>query len=88
VDPTVQGRVFALLGALMTAGRPAGLLLTAPLIALAGVRGGLAVCGACMLATTLVGRRGLLGDPPRLAAEETPGQSAADGREIDVCPAT
>ena len=88
VDPTVQGRVFALLGALMTAGRPAGLLLTAPLIAFAGVRGGLAVCGACMLATTLIGRRGLLGDDPPRAGEETPGQGAADGCEIDVCPAT
>jgi MFS family permease len=88
VDPTVQGRVFALLGALMMAGRPAGLLLTAPLIALAGVRGGLAVCGACMLATTAVGRRGLLGDATPAAARETPGQSVAGGEEIEVCPAT
>jgi MFS transporter, DHA3 family, macrolide efflux protein len=88
VDPAVQGRVFALLGALMTAGRPAGLLLTAPLIAVAGVREGLAVCGACMLATTVVGRRGLLGVPANPTASETPGQGLAAAEEIDVCPAT
>jgi MFS family permease len=59
VEPAVQGRVFALLGALGQAGRPLGLLLTAPLIALVGVRGGLAVCGVLMLLITWLGRHGL-----------------------------
>jgi MFS family permease len=88
VDPSMQGRVFALLGALMMAGRPAGLLLTAPLIAVAGVRGGLAVCGVCMLATTFIGRRGLLGPVTSPNRDETPGQSVALDDEIDVCPAS
>jgi predicted MFS family arabinose efflux permease len=64
VDPSVQGRVFALLGALMQVGRPVGLVLAAPLIAGLGPRGGLAVCGACMLAVTWFGRRGMLGPEP------------------------
>jgi MFS family permease len=59
VDPTVQGRVFAVLGALGQAGRPLGLLMTAPLIAVVGVRGGLAVCGGLMLVITWFGRHGL-----------------------------
>ena len=45
VEPAVQGRVFALVGAMSVAGRPIGLMLTAPLAALVGVRAGLAVCG-------------------------------------------
>jgi hypothetical protein len=45
----------------MEAGRPLGLLMAAPLIAVAGVRGGFAVCGVCMATVTLVGRTGLLG---------------------------
>ncbi len=64
VDPSLQGRVFALLGALMQVGRPIGLVLTAPLIAFVGVRAGLAVCGACMLAVTWFGRSGVLGPAP------------------------
>jgi MFS family permease len=59
VDPALQGRVFALLGALGQAGRPLGLLMTAPLIALVGVRSGMAVCGGSMLAITWFGRHGL-----------------------------
>ena len=64
VDPGMQGRVFAVLSALMLAGRPVGLLLTAPLLAAVGPRGGLAVCGVCMLAVTWVGRGGVLGPRP------------------------
>jgi hypothetical protein len=41
-----------------------------------------------MLATTVVARRGLLGEITAPDAEKSPGQGAADGREIDVCPAT
>jgi MFS transporter, DHA3 family, macrolide efflux protein len=77
VDPALQGRVFALLGALMQAGRPVGLVLTAPLLAVAGPRAGLAVCGACTLAVSWVGRSGMLGPvEPEIAREE-----------IDVVPA-
>lgn len=61
VDPAVQGRVFALLGGLMQVGRPLGLMLAAPLLAVLGPRGGLAVCGALMLLVTWVGRAGVLG---------------------------
>lgn len=59
VDPAVQGRVFALVDAMSQAGRPIGLLLTAPLAALLGVRGALAVCGLGIAMVALVGRRGL-----------------------------
>ncbi|MGB8858350.1 MAG: MFS transporter, partial [Ilumatobacteraceae bacterium] len=45
VEPAVQGRVFAVVGALGQAGRPIGLLLAAPMIAVVGVRAGFAVCG-------------------------------------------
>jgi DHA3 family macrolide efflux protein-like MFS transporter len=61
IDPALQGRVFALLGALMQIGRPIGLVLTAPLLATVGPRGGLAVCGVCMLAVAWFGRSGVLG---------------------------
>ena len=61
IDPALQGRVFALLGALMQVGRPVGLVLTAPLLAVVGPRGGLAVCGVCMLAVAWFGRSGVLG---------------------------
>jgi hypothetical protein len=66
--------VFAVLGALMQAGRPIGLLLTAPLIAIVGVRGGLAVCGACMLAVTWFGRSGVLGPAPADDSAASAGQ--------------
>lgn len=59
VDPAVQGRVFALVGALSQAGRPVGLLLTAPLVALVGLRAGLAVCGLGVAMVAVAGRRGL-----------------------------
>lgn len=59
VAPELQGRVFSLVGACMVVGQPLGLLLTAPLIAGLGVRGGLAVCGAGLFAIALAGRRGL-----------------------------
>ncbi len=68
VDPSLQGRVFALLGALMQVGRPIGLVLAAPLMAFVGVRAGLAVCGACMLAVTWFGRAGVLG--PAISADQ------------------
>jgi predicted MFS family arabinose efflux permease len=74
VDPSMQGRVFAVLGALVQAGRPIGLLLTAPLIAIVGVRGGLAVCGACMLAVTWFGRSGVLGPAPADDSAASAGQ--------------
>ncbi|MFM2077379.1 MAG: hypothetical protein RJA49_1269 [Actinomycetota bacterium] len=61
IDPSLQGRVFALLGALGQVGRPVGLLLAAPLLAVLGPRGGLAVCGLCMLAVTWFGRSGVQG---------------------------
>jgi hypothetical protein len=57
----LQGRVFALLGGLMQIGRPIGLVLTAPLLVMVGPRGGLAVCGVCMLAVAWFGRSGVLG---------------------------
>lgn len=59
VDPAVQGRVFALVGALSQAGRPIGLLLTAPMVALIGLRAGFAVCGLGVAMVALAGRRGL-----------------------------
>jgi len=64
VEPSLQGRVFAVLGGLMQVGRPVGLLLAAPLLAGLGPRGGLAVCGACMLAVAFIGRRGVVGPAP------------------------
>jgi MFS family permease len=79
VDPSMQGRVFALLGALMQVGRPVGLVLTAPLIAGLGPRWGLAVCGLCMLAAAWFGRSGMLGP------QVTPVAGSADGvQEIEV----
>ena len=77
VDPAIQGRVFAVLGGLMQVGRPLGLVLAAPLLAGIGPRGGLAVCGALMLAVTWFGRSGVLGAVPtadelRSAAPATP----------------
>ncbi|MCE9622869.1 MAG: MFS transporter [Actinomycetia bacterium] len=59
VAPELQGRVFSLVGACMVVGQPLGLLLTAPLTTVVGVRGGMAVCGAALFVLTLVGRRGL-----------------------------
>jgi len=59
VDPTLQGRVFALVGALSQAGRPIGLLLAAPMVAIVGVRAGFAVCGFGLAVVSLAGRRGL-----------------------------
>ena len=59
VDPGVQGRVFSLVGALSQAGRPIGLLLTAPLAAMVGVRAALAVCGVALAGVAWAGRRGL-----------------------------
>ena len=69
VDPAVQGRVFALVGALGQAGRPVGLLAAAPMIALVGVRGSFAVCGLALALVAWAGRRGLAGQPaePALA---------------------
>lgn len=74
VDPSIQGRIFALLGALMQVGRPLGLVIAAPLVGLIGPRAGLAVCGGAMLAVTFVGRRGLLGPAAPTGA---PGSEAA-----------
>lgn len=59
VPAELQGRVFSLVGALMVVGQPLGLLLTAPLVASVGARGGLAVCGIALLAVVMTGRRGL-----------------------------
>jgi MFS family permease len=83
IDPALQGRVFALLGALMQVGRPIGLVLTAPLLAMVGPRGGLAVCGVCMLAVAWFGRSGVLGPvaephysrPVREAQTTSPGSA-------------
>lgn len=61
VEPSVQGRVFALVGALGSAGRPLGLLAAAPLVTLVGVRGALAVCGVGLAVVALAGRHGLAG---------------------------
>jgi MFS family permease len=69
IDPGLQGRVFALLGALGQVGRPAGLLLAAPLLAVLGPRGGLAVCGLCMLAVAWFGRAGVMGPEPAAEPE-------------------
>lgn len=59
VDPTLQGRVFALVGAISQVGRPVGLLAAAPLVAGPGVQVGLVLCGAGLLGVGVVGRRGL-----------------------------
>lgn len=59
VEPSVQGRVFSVVGAPAQAGRPIGLLLAAPLIAGVGVDGGLVVCGAAVAVVAVAGRRGL-----------------------------
>ncbi|MDP2290764.1 MAG: MFS transporter [Actinomycetota bacterium] len=76
VDPAVQGRVFALVGALSQAGRPVGLLLTAPLVALVGLRAGFAVCGLGIAIVAIAGRRGLA-----RAAEPL----VSDAAEFDEC---
>jgi DHA3 family macrolide efflux protein-like MFS transporter len=76
VDPAVQGRVFAVLGGLMQVGRPLGLVLAAPLIAVLGPRGGLAVCGALMLAVTWFGRSGVLGALPSASPDRAESSSA------------
>ena len=68
VEPSLQGRVFAVLGGLMQVGRPVGLLLAAPMLAVVGPRGGLAVCGASMLAVAFIGRRGVVGPAPAAPA--------------------
>lgn len=71
VDPAVQGRVFALVGALGSAGRPLGLMAAAPLVAVVGVRGALAVCGVALVAVAVLGRRGLVpGAPPDCVGHE------------------
>lgn len=80
VEPSVQGRVFALVSALSQAGRPVGLALTAPLVALAGLRGGLAVCGAAMVLVALAGRRGL--DGQRTPARPAPGSALGDAAPL------
>ena len=59
VPAELQGRVFSLVGALMVVGQPLGLLLTAPLVASVGVRGGLAMCGISLLIVVLIGRHGV-----------------------------
>jgi len=80
VAPEVQGRVFALVGALGQAGRPAGLMLAAPLIALVGVRGGFVVCGLALAAVAWLGRRGLAGSPLPVGADDGPASM-----EFDEC---
>ena len=60
VEPSVQGRVFSVVGALGQAGRPIGLLLAAPMIAGVGIGGGLAMCGVALAAVAVAGRRGLV----------------------------
>lgn len=76
VEPAMQGRVFAVVGALGQAGRPIGLLLAVPLLAGAGVRWGLAVVGVALAAVAWAGRRGL-------AAELT--EESASLAEFDAC---
>lgn len=75
VEPAVQGRVFALLGGLMQVGRPVGLAMAAPLIAVLGPRGGITVCGVAMLLVTLAGRRGVLG--PEVSTQPAAAAAAA-----------
>ncbi|MDO8389335.1 MAG: MFS transporter [Actinomycetota bacterium] len=79
VAPEVQGRVFALVGALGQAGRPVGLLLAAPLIAVVGVRGGFVVCGVALAAVAWAGRGGLAGSAAAIAGE------GAQSTEFDEC---
>jgi len=82
VDPAKQGRVFALVGALGSAGRPIGLMAAAPLVAGVGVRWSLVVCGVGLIAVTLAGRRGLVpGSPPR--PPKAPRRERS-GREADA----
>lgn len=59
VEPAMQGRVFAVVGALGQAGRPIGLLLAVPLLAGVGVRWGLVVVGAALVLVAYAGRTGL-----------------------------
>lgn len=80
IEPSLQGRVFALLGALGQVGRPAGLLMAAPLLAVLGPRGGLAVCGACMLAVSWIGRSGVQGPLPTASPAEPLDQRVPDLR--------
>lgn len=61
VEPSMQGRVFSVVGALGMAGRPIGLLMAAPLLAIAGVRWGLLVVGVALIAVAIAGRQGLDG---------------------------
>ena len=61
VEPSMQGRVFSVVGALGMAGRPIGLLMAAPLLAIAGVRWGLLVVGVALIAVAIAGRQGLAG---------------------------
>ena len=72
VAPELQGRVFALVGAISQLGRPIGLLLAAPLVAGVGVQAGIVVCGLSLAAIGVVGRRGLEARPARSAATGAP----------------
>lgn len=67
VPEETQGRVFGALGAVGEGLRPIGLLLAAPLLALAGVSGAFVVVGAGVICATLLwmltSRPGSAGDP-------------------------
>jgi MFS family permease len=89
VEPGLQGRVFSLVGALSQAGRPIGLLLTAPLAAMVGVRAALAVCGVALAGVAWAGRRGLAA--ANTTSESVPSAvpstlpSAAPHAKLDEC---
>lgn len=80
VDPAVQGRVFALVDAMSQAGRPVGLLLTAPMAALFGVQAALGVCGLGIAVVAVAGRRGLTE-----ASEPSPAAQSSAVLQIEEC---
>jgi len=85
VDPAVQGRVFSVVGALGSAGRPIGLLLAAPMMAVMGVRGAMAVCGIGLAAVAWAGRNGLAADHVPAAATGAVGDELASAA-CTLCP--
>lgn len=85
VAPEVQGRVFAMVGALSVAGRPLGLLLTAPLVAIVGVRAAFAACGVGLATVAWSGRRGLHAPADGAEGTPTPAAGGAGPVEFDEC---
>jgi DHA3 family macrolide efflux protein-like MFS transporter len=75
IEPSYQGRVFALIGSLAAATGPLGLLLAAPIAELTGVRAWFLVAGIIALVMGVVGFL----TPALMRIEETSAAPAAEG---------